>query len=50
MLYTKDLEDIILYTPALISGTACNFLNHDFIIDTWYKALRTEGEKTGWRK
>lgn len=26
MLYTKDLEDVILYAPALIDGTACNSL------------------------
>ena len=27
MLYTKDLEDTILYIPALSSGSACNSLN-----------------------
>lgn len=26
MLYTKDLEDVILYNPALTSGMACNTL------------------------
>ena len=26
MLYTKDLEDVILYAPALITGSACSSL------------------------
>ena len=26
MLYTKDLEDTILYIPALSSGSACNLI------------------------
>lgn len=26
MLYTKDLEDVILYAPALVAGSACSSL------------------------